>query len=288
MHGRVDLPAAAARRNKSGKSVTLRAIGPTLAAELEMRRAIGNIVGAGARLVRDHGMPIVRSLVEQLATDRSPEDPLVIRDDPISLGYFLQLFREFMIQQGNDVTPQILAILTREEARHRSSFQTAVRAATGIDIEPVLAASDVRPLIQTATQQSASLIRGLTDEMVKRVATVITREAMKGSRSTAIAKLLAKEFGWSMKRAKLIARDQTASFNSNLNRVRQQQAGVDKYEWSTSLDERVRGNPEGLYPRAKPSHWAREGRVFSWNKPPSDGHPGQPINCRCIARAVIG
>jgi SPP1 gp7 family putative phage head morphogenesis protein len=57
-----------------------------------------------------------------------------------------------------------------------------------------------------------------------------------------------------------------------VNRARQTELGVKQYTWRTSLDERVR-----------PEHQEREGEVFSWAKPPKDGHPGQPINCRCTA-----
>jgi len=29
-------------------------------------------------------------------------------------------------------------------------------------------------------------------------------------------------------------------------------------------------------------HRVREMKIFNWNKPPSDGHPGEPPGCRCI------
>jgi SPP1 gp7 family putative phage head morphogenesis protein len=46
--------------------------------------------------------------------------------------------------------------------------------------------------------------------------------------------------------------------------------------WSTQLDERVR-----------PLHENREGQVFSWDDPPSDGHPGFPPGCRCVAAPYV-
>ena len=49
-------------------------------------------------------------------------------------------------------------------------------------------------------------------------------------------------------------------------------------------DERVRGNPNGKYPNAKYNHWEREGQIFSVDEPPEDGHPGEPIRCRCYRR----
>lgn len=77
-------------------------------------------------------------------------------------------------------------------------------------------------------------------------------------------------------RAALIARDQTLKLNGAITQMRQENAGVSRYTWSTSLDERVR-----------PEHVALEGQVFDWNSPPAVGHPGQDYQCRCIAVPVL-
>lgn len=88
-------------------------------------------------------------------------------------------------------------------------------------------------------------------------------------------------------RAELIARDQTLKTNAAINGARQESAGITKYVWSTSLDERVRGNPDGAWPDAEPSHYDLEGKIFSWDDPPEPGHPGEDYQCRCIALPYI-
>ena len=35
--------------------------------------------------------------------------------------------------------------------------------------------------------------------------------------------------------------------------------------------------------KARPSHVANDGKIFSWNNPPATGHPGQAPRCRCRA-----
>jgi len=85
-------------------------------------------------------------------------------------------------------------------------------------------------------------------------------------------------------RAKLIARDQTAKINSAFNQERQQQVGIEKYEWQTSGDERVRE-----------SHAEVDGKIFEWGEAgPVAGsvngepcHPGEDIQCRCVAVPVV-
>ena len=61
-----------------------------------------------------------------------------------------------------------------------------------------------------------------------------------------------------------------------MTQARQMKLGIERYRWRTAGDTRVRTE-----------HAMREGQIFSWDRPPPDGHPGQPINCRCYAEPVI-
>lgn len=70
----------------------------------------------------------------------------------------------------------------------------------------------------------------------------------------------------------------------------QSYAGVKSYIWNTRKDERVVGNPMGLYPVGSADHgdhWSRQGQVFSWGDPPHDGHPGEAFGCRCEAVPML-
>lgn len=177
--------------------------------------------------------------------------------------------------------------LGMEGARHTNRWVEQVNAAIGVNLAAVVTAQDIAPAIEVATAHSVALIKGLTDEVAKRIEATILDMVTTGKSNAAIAEAIGEAFGFGRKRAKLIARDQAAKFNAALNRVRQQQAGVTEYVWWTVLDERVRGNPSGKYPNAKPSHWDRHGKTFKWSAGPADGNPGEPINCRCIARPVL-
>lgn len=174
-----------------------------------------------------------------------------------------------------------------EEERNKRKFNEAVRSAIGIDLGAVIQAEGMANTIDAAVLRNVSLVRGLSQEVARRLSNKLLDALTRGLNNREIEKIITTEFGIARRRAKLIARDQAASFNGDLNRIRQTAMGVTEYVWSTSLDERVRGNPDGKYPNARPSHWDREGKTFKWSEPPSDGHPGQPINCRCTARAVI-
>ena len=74
------------------------------------------------------------------------------------------------------------------------------------------------------------------------------------------------------KRAALIACDQVGKLNSQLAQLEQMSQGVNSYIWVTMKDNRVR-----------PAHREREGKRFYWDNPPSGGHPGWAIRCRCTS-----
>ena len=86
-------------------------------------------------------------------------------------------------------------------------------------------------------------------------------------------------------RVRKFGEDQVNRLNAQLTRLRSESIGAKSYIWETRRDERVRGNPTGLYPNAKPSHFHRQGEIFLWAKPPEGGHPAEASGCRC--RAII-
>jgi SPP1 gp7 family putative phage head morphogenesis protein len=178
--------------------------------------------------------------------------------------------------QEQQLTPLVSRIYVEEERRHRTRLGKTVQSRFGVPLEDLMSSNDVAAQIQAATQQSVALIKGLNAEVLKKVEYAVLDAAQQEQSVTTLSERLRETMGVSRSRARLIAKDQTSKFNSTLNKVRQDQLGIDRYVWSTQLDERVR-----------PLHENREGQVFSWDDPPSDGHPGFPPGCRCVAAPYV-
>ena len=157
----------------------------------------------------------------------------------------------------------------------------------------------VKNVIDSWSREQVTLITKASQDMLDTVARRI-REGVKAGKSArqVTAMINADLPGISYRRARIIARDQTAKLNSALTQGRMADAGIETYIWSTSEDERVRGNPTGLYPKALPSHYAMNGKVCRWDDPTvwlENGewvkragdapyfHPGMAIMCRCVA-----
>ncbi len=129
-------------------------------------------------------------------------------------------------------------------------------------------------------QENISLIKSIRSQTLEKIrynlGDMVTEAADKQTRAAQLSEAIQDIAHKNRTRADLIARDQIGKLNGRLTQLRQQSAGITKYKWSTSKDERVR-----------PAHAEREGKVYEWANPPADGNPGYPIRCRCVGIPVI-
>lgn len=130
-------------------------------------------------------------------------------------------------------------------------------------------------------REQVDLIRRLQGSQLDRVAKILREGA--GLRVEEIAAQLQESFGIESRHADLIARDQVVTLNAKITRDQHQKAGIERYRWSSSKDERVREEHADL-----------DGEIFSYDDPPvidastgDRGHPGDAIQCRCVAVPVL-
>lgn len=173
--------------------------------------------------------------------------------------------------------PNIAKSISKQNDRQ---FQMVVMANTGKDVgqlgvnvfrnEPFLI-----PLSDAWIKTNTDLIKSLPTRFYPELEGIIRRGVLSGMSVKDIQKEIKARYGVSDSRARLIAQDQTTKFHAQLTEYRLKSVGVEKYIWRSVQDSRVR-----------PDHAERNGKEFSWDNPPSDGHPGQPVRCRCRAEAV--
>jgi SPP1 gp7 family putative phage head morphogenesis protein len=131
--------------------------------------------------------------------------------------------------------------------------------------------------LEAFQKENLRYIKNISSETYKNVETSLYRSFRQGLNLLDIQEELSKSVNFSKQRLRLVARDQTQKLYSHLTKMRHLDAGLNKYEWSSSLDERTRD-----------SHREKHGKIFDYNDPPSDtGNPGDGVNCRCDALAVI-
>ena len=88
------------------------------------------------------------------------------------------------------------------------------------------------------------------------------------------------------RRARTIARDQTAKAAEALNAARAAELGIEYYRWLTCQDERVSEGRGG--------HRQLDGKIFRYDEPEAiidaaghKGHPAERVNCRCTSIGIF-
>lgn len=182
----------------------------------------------------------------------------------------------FAQQQAEQIAADFVRTAADDTMRRQSSF--------GIDLYG--GDRQLQDYLQAAAFQNAQLIKSIPAQYLEQVQNIVMGNMRQGMRPSYIEQALVKQFGITTRRAKLIARDQTAKIQGEMNRIRQVNSGITYFKWTTSQDERVRHSHVAV---AKRDVGYGEG-VFRWDDlPVVDGvpsYPGSAVNCRCIARAV--
>ncbi len=224
----------------------------------EMRR----FLHAVAKTTRE---TIIPSYQRELITDN-------LEDDLESLR---QAIAGLLIATNSAVRRLILL----DAMKHTEKFTETARAAFGVNLKGIIATEDLQNYIDRMMLRNAGLIKGMSDDLIKNIQLTTTNALISGKTSVQLRSELKEKFELSDSRAKLIARDQTSKFRADLNKIRQEQAGIDKYTWRTARDERVRED-----------HKKVDGKVYKYGEPTdvkTGAEPGQDIQCRCNAEGLI-
>lgn len=241
-------------------------------------------------LTKKNIYPRLPAIVDQAKLLRPTNDTLKMDDFSDQIDEAVTVTKDELNQNypDNRFNEIVLAAAFSVSSHNRREVIKVLSAASKVKVQTVLLSE---PYLETEiaafTKQNVALIKSIPDRYFAEVEGIMFRGVQQGLSNTEIRKQIAARFDVSKNRSQFIARDQVGKLNGQLTQLRQETVGVKKYRWRTTLSIRVRGNPGGLYPKATPSHWTREGKVFEWKSPPSDGHPGSPYGCQCSAEPIL-
>ncbi|WP_116082091.1 phage minor head protein [Tropicimonas sp. IMCC34011] len=229
------------------------------------RKALTAILQGMAKETRD-------SVIAELRRDRG------LTTDAPGDSWFRRL-RTVQRQLSSEAARMVENILRLDAKRHTERFREDARRTLGIDLAAVVREEDLVEAIETALSRNVALITSLGEDAVNRVEQIVYTAGTNGTSLKEVRAQLQNAFSVTNSRAELIAQDQISKFNSDLNRLRQQQAGITKYIWKTSADERVRS-----------LHQSLRGKEYRWGQPTGAEQglpPGQPVRCRCRADPIV-
>jgi len=238
------------------------------------------------RMVRDISeqvntivMPVVRNLAPQYQ-----------RDSVVTVNSWVDVLTEALQAVRIRITNPRFKLLATQMARqfiNSANTSNLRRTERDLGINIYSDSQQLTDYIQASIADNVRLIQSIPDQYLTQVESIVMANVRAGGRPASIAKALQEQFGVTQRRAKMIARDQTAKVNGDLNRMRQTSAGFPFFEWDDSDDERVRHRHSEI--ADKVTQYGKG--VYRWDNPPLSDKgtpiiPGQDYQCRCIGRPV--
>ncbi|NBI43449.1 hypothetical protein GVX76_08120 [[Haemophilus] felis] len=204
-------------------------------------------------------------------TDRLRHDSL----EDLLLKWLEELASALLFWVSDDEVSRLVRDFAHQTSDfNKRQFHKVLKSVYGVDIFKHEDWLDLQ--LKLFEKQNIALIKSIPTQLHEKLRYRFVEAVRKGERWENVADEIEKLLAIPKKRARLIARDQIGKLNGQLTKLRQEQVGITHYIWRTMLDERVRD-----------SHQEREGKQFAWADAPEDGHPQQPILCRCYAEPVL-
>lgn len=154
----------------------------------------------------------------------------------------------------------------------------------GLTLNTDILTGDLNEILSASVTENVGLIKSIPAQYLDQVQGAVMRSITTGNGLADLVPFLKNQEGVTLRRARIIAQDQTRKAFSNINFARFDKLGIKEYEWLHSAG--------GQKPRRL--HINLSGKVFSIDKPPvidektgQRGKPGDLINCRCRAIPVV-
>lgn len=162
-----------------------------------------------------------------------------------------------------------------------------------VGIKMQITPEQMESIIKDYNNNQTLNIKNWNFEQVQRLRDIVVKMNLQGFSKINLKKLIQKEWDVSSNKAKFLARQETSLFLSKFRREQSKKAGIKKYKWSTSQDERVRPDDGNKFTPGN-NHKRLHGKVFYYGDPPivdtktgRKAEPGEDYNCRCVAIPIV-
>jgi SPP1 gp7 family putative phage head morphogenesis protein len=203
-----------------------------------------------------------------------------VRNDALDMGPLTRrLERELQAGFGS----HLLSLFLQQQARKIDTV-TSRELAKMLAIDPSTIDGLQVPVFGADwIERNERLTRQIGDDLTRDVKSVFA-EFKPGMRGEVLARRLTERFGVSKSAARRIAVNETLTFHGEINKRRQESAGIVSYTWSSSQDGSVRPWHTDLNQTVQ--SWKGEGPIGGGTGRTDRGHPASGIYCRCIAAAL--
>jgi len=182
-------------------------------------------------------------------------------------------------------------------------WRRVVNQSLGVNIlEDYYMGEFFRGMMTQWVTNNVGLIKSVPQTTLTELRNIVQEGWQSGLVNRDIAKKIQDAYGINKRKADFWARDQMAKLNGDMQEQQQKDAGVKEYVWSTTGNEKVRGDPTGLWPNPINGHYQLDGKRCRWDDPTvyfSNGewvprtidmtkkHPKKDYECHCVGLPVF-
>lgn len=180
--------------------------------------------------------------------------------------------------------PIATGVASGANASSATQLKSSIKELSGVTLKTDVFTPELTNVLQATISENVSLIKSIPSEYFTQIEGAVMRSITTGRGLQDLVPFIKNHEGVTLRRARIIANDQTRKAFSNINFVRMENVGIQEYEWLHSAG--------GQKPRKL--HERMSGNIYRIDTPPiidertgQRGKPGDLINCRCRAVPVI-
>lgn len=263
---KIDLRAQVKITKPRTKRVTLPVSNVTRAEVTDLGRLYLAVMRVWAEGIRDEILPEYRASLTELITD-----------SPSSLRAKIESINNRAVRATLVFEGLFSRWASRLAGRHLKKIIASLKYSANVDLSTQMGPRDVAGTLEDVIQRNVALVRNVSDQARGRISDIVYRGLQLRTPAREVAKEIEVALGMGRERALRIAQDQATKLAGALDAERQQQLGMDSFEWLHSRK---------LHPRKE--HVERNGKEFRWDSVVGrTDPPGYLPFCGCKARGIL-
>ncbi len=254
-------------------------LNPNAADELRYYRNLERLV----RMMTDQTERQIKRLFETPhAEEYFAEDASISSQARILTNALAKKFNALFAANAKPIAEKVAdAAATSSSSALHSSIQ---QLSGGLSLPTSSLSGQVMDILKATVAENVSLIKSISSQYLAGVEGAVNRSIASGNGLQDLVPFLQNHKDITLRRAQMIAKDQTRKAFSNLSRGRMENIGLKKFEW---LHTGGSNHPRKL-------HQEMNGKIYSFDDLPvidentgERGIPAQAINCRCRMVPII-
>lgn len=249
-------------------------------------RYSSSLVSLVKQMTQQTQRELLRTLKRPDAKEYFAQDESVASSSRVAVNKLRKKFTQLFAQKAKSLAEKMF--IDNDKASSSSLHTSLKQLSGGLSLGTRVFTDKMQEIMTASIAENVSLIKSIPQQYFTDIEGAVMRSITTGNGLQDLVPFMNSHEGITIKRARLIAGDQSRKAFSNITASRLKTLGVDKYKWQHS----------SAAEESRPLHVQLSGTIQSLSDPPIiqyakgkqreiRGKPGDLINCLCIMVPVV-